>query len=369
MVMKKNRLLIFSPCCHIMLFIILGTVILFHGCEKNPEGITASFYPLADENNIDGQQLAEAFTTVRQIQQMKAFLVARNGIIVAEESFNDFHPGSLHDVRSVTKSITSILIGIALQLGFITSIDQSIADYLEPLVEIFPEEQRTITIRHLLTMSGGYDWAEFGDWSEYSLWNNAPNQLEYILNKPVIHSPGTIFNYNDGACHLLSLIITQVSGMNTHEFAKQYLFTPLEIAGTAWLADNQGYSKGCVGLQLSPHDMFKLGQLYLQGGEYHGARIVSSEWVNESTRPQISSSGVIPYGNSYGYLWWNDTVRGYPIYMAMGYGGQFIFCVPRLSLVVVSQCLWNVEDQQAGMNWMTIIDVIVNQVLPAVRGE
>ena len=367
MVMKRNRLLIFSPCCHIMLFIILGTVILFQNCEKNPEEIALSPYPLADANDINGQRLAEAFTTVRQIPQMKAFLVARNGTIVAEENFNDFHPNSLHDVRSATKSITSILIGIAVKKGFIQRIDQSIADYLEPLVEIFPEEKRAITIRDLLTMSGGFAWTEFGDWSEYSNWNNAPNQLEYILNKPVIHSPGTIFNYNDGACHLLSLIIAQASGMDTHDFAKQYLFSPLGIEGTAWLIDREGYPKGCVGLQISPHDMFKLGQLYLQGGEYNGARIVSSEWVNESTRPQISTNGVIPYGSNYGYLWWNDTIHGYQTYMAMGYGGQFIFCVPRLNLVVVSQCLWNVGDQQAGMNWMTIIDVIVNQILPAVR--
>jgi hypothetical protein len=365
--MNRDKWVAFSDYGNPLLLLILGIGILFSSCEKNPEAIVVSPYPLADEKNIDGERLAEAFNTVRQIPQMKAFLVARNGMIVAEESFNDFQPGSLHDVRSVTKSITSILIGIAIQLGFISSVDQPIADYLEPLVEIFPEEQRAITIRHLLTMSGGYDWAEFGDWSEYSHWNNAPNQLEYILNKPVIHSPGTIFNYNDGASHLLSLIITQASGMNTHEFAKQYLFTPLEIEGTVWLADNQGYSKGCVGLQLSPQDMFKLGQLYLQGGEFNGVQIVSSEWVVESTRPQISTYGVIPYGANYGYLWWNDNIRGYQTYLAMGYGGQFIFCVPRLNLVVVSQCIWNVGDQQAGMNWMAIIDVIVNQILPAVR--
>jgi CubicO group peptidase (beta-lactamase class C family) len=216
-------------------------------------------------------------------------------------------------------------------------------------------------------MSGGFAWTEFGDWSEYTNWNNAPNQLEYILNKPLIHSPGIVFNYNDAACHLLSLIITQASGMDTHEFAEQYLFTPLGIEETAWLVDRQGYPKGCTGLQLTPHDMFKLGQLYLQGGQYNGEQIISSEWVDESTRPQITTQGVIIYGANYGYLWWNDTVRGYQTYMAMGYGGQFIFCVPRLNLAIISQCLCNVGDQQAGINWTTIIDAIVNQILPAVR--
>jgi CubicO group peptidase (beta-lactamase class C family) len=352
-----------------ILFQLISIGILFTSCEKNPEGINSSAYPLADANGIDSQQLIQTFNTLRTIPQMKAFLVARNGVIVAEENFNQYHPKSLHDVRSVTKSITSILIGIAIEEGFIQNIDQSIADYLEPLMEVFPEEKRAITIRHLLTMSGGFAWAEFTDWSEYSNWNSAPNQLEYILNKPLVHPPGTVFNYNDGACHLLSIIIAQASGMDTHEFAKQYLFIPLGITGTVWLNDNQGYPKGCVGLQLSPHDMFKLGQLYLQGGEYQGERIISSEWVNESTRPQISTQGAVIYGENYGYLWWNQTIRGHQTFMAMGYGGQFIFCVPQLNLVVVSQCLWNVGDQQAAENWMTIIDLIVDQILPTVREQ
>ena len=350
-----------------ILFQLVSLGSMFTNCGKNTEGIVISAYPLADANGIDSQRLQQAFDTLRTMPQMKAFLVVRNGVIVAEENFNQYHPKSLHDVRSVTKSIISILIGIAIEQGFIHNIDQSIADYLEPLVEIFPEEKRTITIRHLLTMSGGFAWAEFGDWSEYSNWNRAPNQLEFILNKPLVHAPGTVFNYNDGACHLLSIIIAQASGMDTHEFAKQYLFIPLGITGTVWLNDNQGYPKGCVGLQLSPHDMFKLGQLYLQGGEYQGERIISAEWIYESTRPQISTQRVIIYGENYGYLWWNQIIRGYQTFMAMGYGGQFIFCVPPLDLMVISQCLFNVSDQQADENWMTIIDTIINQILPAVR--
>lgn len=359
----------FLSFCFIRRYVFLSFLfssIFFSHCDDDPAKKTSP-YPLADENGINGRQLATAFTSLRSSPAMKALLVGRNGVIVAEEYLNGMVAAEPQEVRSVTKSVVSILIGIAVDKKHIASIDQSIADYLGDVVEEFPQDKRAITIRHLLTMTGGFTWTEFGDWSEYSNWANAPNQVNYILAKQLAWQPGGHFNYNDGACHLLSVILTQATGMSTYEFAQQNLFTPLGFAATSWTTDRQGFSRGCTGLTITARDMFKLGELMRHGGIANDVPVVSAEWIDQSTRAQVATGGVMMNGSNYGFLWWVDTVRGRPCYMATGFGGQFIYCAPSLNLVIVAQCNWQVSEQSANQNWMAIMQAIQNDILPAVQ--
>jgi CubicO group peptidase (beta-lactamase class C family) len=318
---KKGRLSLLS--------VILGSLIFFlilSTCDKDPVK-EESPYPLAEAQNIDGQKLAEAYAQARQIEGMKCLLVARNGVLVAEEYFReDDGPESLHDVRSVTKSVTSALIGIAIEEGFIENVDQTLADYLiGSVADSIEKEKGQITLRQLLTMSCGLEWFEIGTYSEYSNWITAPDQIEYILNKPMVTTPGTVFNYSDGAAHLVSVILTEATGMNALEFAGLYLFAPLDIS-------------------------------------------IAAEWVSASTQSHISTNNAVPYGPNYGYYWWTGRAYARDYYFANGYGGQFIVVVPGWNLVAVATGNWRgIGRDQAGAQWYNIISVIMNDVLGAVR--
>jgi CubicO group peptidase (beta-lactamase class C family) len=225
--------------------------------------------------------------------------------------------------------------GIAIGEGHIEGVDAKVADF-------FPDHRdwqsdplkREITIEHLLTMTSGLDWPESS--VSYSSARNimrqmmrSPDWVEFVLDRPMAAAPGTTFNYSSGGSHLLSAIIAEATGVRTISFAREYLFEPLDIAPGSWTSDPQGIAFGAGGVRLTPRDMAKLGQLYLQGGAWGGEQIVPAEWVEASVARQVGAHGAASY---YGYQWW---VRGSGIYAAHGYRGQRIFVVPHLEMVVV----------------------------------
>ena len=172
-------------------------------------------------------------------------------------------------------------------------------------------------------MSAGLQWES--DEPMYRM-----NPLEAILSQSLETEPGTSFHYNSGLPHILSLLISQESGMSTGEFAEQYLFAPLEISLTEWQNVN-GIHNGCCGLWLTPRDLLKLGQLYLHQGEWNGEQIMPKDWVVETTRFHIATDDE----KGYGYYWWLTTISGYDIFSALGWGGQFLHVIPDLNLVIV----------------------------------
>jgi len=344
-------------------YFLIGFIAIFQiDCSETPDSPIQAF-----NQNIDSSQLAEAYALAGQIDGMKSLLVERNGIIVAEYYFNGDDPEDLHDVRSVTKSFSSALIGIAIEKGYIESVDNSLADYLGSVIENLDEERGAITIRQLLTMSCGLEWSEIGDYSEFNAWVTSPDQINYILAKPFVTTPGTHFNYSDGAAHLISVVLEEASGMSAQEFSYEYLFKPLEIEPRPWLSDNRGYNYGGVGLFVSPRDMIKLGRLYLEKGKYKGEDVIPAEWISTSTQNHIYTNNAVPYGPNYGYFWWVTEVQSHNAYFANGYGGQFIFNVPDLNLVVVATCNWRNTGGQADTHWYNIISIIVNNIIPAVH--
>jgi CubicO group peptidase (beta-lactamase class C family) len=200
--------------------------------------------------------------------------------------------------------------------------------------------KKDISIEHLLTMSVGLDWPEFGEWN-YMPPMFAHDVVKFVLNRELVDEPGTRMNYNSGCSHVLSAIITKATGMKTSAFADQLLFKPLGIdKDYLWFEDAKGISYGSDGLRLLPYDMAKFGQLYLQGGFWKGKQIVSEDWIRKSTEPYLLTYDYIGH---YASHWWvakldqdqNDLTLNNRMFFAMGRNGQFIIVIPSLQTVVV----------------------------------
>jgi CubicO group peptidase (beta-lactamase class C family) len=250
-------------------------------------------------------------------------LVARRGRIVFERYYHGAGRALDWNVFSVTKSVVSALVGIALRDGRLHSLDQDVVDFFPNKVSAQADPRvRSITLRDLLTMTSGYrerHVAASDDWVTTS------------LNRPLASDPGTTFSYDSPSAHLVGAVVAQATGMPLATYAARELFTPLGIEPGGWETDGRGHQFGSTGLRLRARDLVRLGQLYLQHGRWHGRQIVPASWVRESTSRHV----VVPGGYGYGYLWWRNR-RSHGGYSAIGYGGQLIAVFPRLDLVVVT---------------------------------
>lgn len=256
-------------------------------------------------------------------------VIVRNGYIVDEYYKDGYDENSVFVLNSASKSVTSALIGIAVDMGLIESVDVPISTYFPQVLEnggYWAE----ITIRHLLTHTSGIDMSDTADWYD---WRSSANWVQYILDRSVTSRPGTVFNYYTGNTHLLSAILQQASGMTLEEFGKRYLFDPMEMNSASVSADAQGISDGGNGVSMNIYDMAKFGMLYLNGGEWQGSQLVSQDWVTQSTTVQFERDSC---SADYGYQWWVRTFgdHDYPAYFAQGHAGQYIFVVPDLQLVI-----------------------------------
>jgi CubicO group peptidase (beta-lactamase class C family) len=341
--------------------------IIFLSCNKQEK---ENRFPLAGQYDIDGVKLTCAFNNMKSVVGALSLIVCRKGTIIAEEYYyyNNYGPDSIKNIMSVTKSFTGVLVGLAIEKGYIGSVNDPISNYLTGIVSFPDAEKANITIEQLLKMSFGHSWNGTSPSSLYDSWFNSEDQLQYIIDLPLVTTPGTVFNYSDGASHLLSVIITEATGMNTLDFAREYLFDPLGIEKLEWVKDNKGYPVGAAGLRIKPVDMVKFGDLILYGGKYAGKQIVPESWIDIMTTPHISTNNNVLYGPEYGYQIWLGNSSGHQYYMAMGWGGQFIFIVPDQELVVTATC-WtsDLTWQQAGEHWTSIIKIIVEQIFPSVH--
>lgn len=285
-----------------------------------------------------------------QAINVHGILVIRHGFIVAERYYGNFSETTRSEVYSVTKSFTSTLIGIALDKGLLSSIDQPVLSFFtDRALENVDERKQAMTIKNLLTMTPGLMWEE-SDATYMKLYGSA-DWPKVILDQPMEFQPGSQFEYNSGASHILSAIIQKSTGMNTADFARANLLEPLGIAGFQWSADSAGLSIGGWGLQLTPREMAKLGYLFLHRGQWEGRQIVSSDWVNAATKMQVATDNTLGYG----YQWWISADGS--AYMALGRFGQVIYVRPDLELVVVITAQENNHDR--------VLDLIGAYILPA----
>jgi len=348
-------------------WLLLWAPLLAGSCSSGPTGPDA-LYPEARRLGIHAGLLKEAYERAGEAPGLRSLLVQRNGVLVAEAYFNGCAADSLEQVWSVTKSVMSILTGIALEEGYLNSLNQTLAEFLPPLVDSLPADKGRITLLQLLTMTSGLQWHEMDGGGEYNRWVTSGDMIQYIVDRPWAHPPGQTFLYNTGGSHLLSVVLTEATDVSTLEFARQHLFSPLGIQAVDWWDDDRGYFTGGMGLLLRPRDMMKLGELFLREGRWGSARVVPGAWVHESTAPHVSTANAVPFGPEYGYSWWVGRGQGRDFYFANGYAGQIILVAPALDLVIVATSAWRGHTwSSAGAQWSGVMDVIVNGVLRAVQ--
>ncbi|WP_454644471.1 serine hydrolase domain-containing protein [Bradyrhizobium liaoningense] len=284
-----------------------------------------------------------------------AVLVVRNGRLVFERYFRgaDEIPGyiygrrvqtvafdadTLHDMKSVSKSVASLVVGVAIDRGLIRSVDEPIFSFFPELSDLRSPEKDRIRLADVLTMSMGLKWVEAtpatGDYdNDEARMHMAWDPCRYVLGLPVTSAAGQEFFYSTGALMLVSAIVRKATGRPLDEFARETLFKPLGITGTAW-GRYRGDTDAGGGLRMRPRDMAKIGQLVLAGGRWNDRQIVSREWIEASTTEKIKATD----NQSYGYLWWlgRAPLSGRRAHWigALGRGGQSIRIVPELDLVV-----------------------------------
>jgi len=277
-----------------------------------------------EEQGLDSEQLAELMDYLQGQNSftIHSLLIIRNGHIVTDAYFHPFAQDSLHDLASATKSFMSTLIGIAIDQGYIESVEQPVLDFfLERTVANLDANKGAMTLEDLLTMRSGFQCTNQGaNSTDVQMWAN-PDWVQFTLDLPMAGEPGTRYNYCNQNSHLLSAIIRETTEMSALAFAQEHLFEPLGVSDVIWPSDPQGNTLGWGDLKLAPHDMAKLGYLFLNEGLWDGQQVVSSAWVKSAT-----SDG------SYGYQWW---LKPSGFYFATGVGGQEVWVLPDRDMVVV----------------------------------
>lgn len=285
-----------------------------------------------------------------------------------------FGPETLHDMRSVSKSIVGLLYGIALAAGRVpvpeANLLSQFPEYSEPSID---SAGHSLTVKHALTMTLGTDWDELtlpytDPRNGETAMNNAADRYRYVLERPVIEPPGRRWIYNGGATALLARLIEKGTGQPLHEFAREVLFEPLQIKNTEWRRGIDGEPIAASGLRMTPRDLARIGTMVLAGGQWNGRQVVPPEWLVVSFTSAVS----MPDGQQYGYQWYLSTapmddgargVRHEKTINAVGNGGQRLFLLPRLELVVAVTA-GNYDDPNQGRPPMAVLRDII---LPALR--
>jgi CubicO group peptidase (beta-lactamase class C family) len=320
------------------------------------------------EVGMSATGLVAAAGDAAAIPRFRSLLVARHGRLVAEYYYGGTDSTTLFDVRSVTKSVVCALTGIALRDGVLPGTAASIAAFLPP-PDTLDATDSTISVRHLLTMTSGYQWDETNG-PDYNLWIGATDHVQYLLDRPHTSLPGATFTYNSAAAHLLGVVLQDAAGVDLPQYASAHLFGSLAIDAVGWEVLDRGTVNGGAGVALRARDLLKFGQLFLQRGWSGTASVVPEAWVDSVTRPQFAwrqSLGPLQ-GVTYGMLWWvSDAAPPAPAaFFAWGYGGQFVYVVPDRDLVVVATTNWvSLSEITPSALAAQVMGVIVKDVVPA----
>ena len=301
-----------------------------------------------DVSNDDLSSLHTIFNTF----PLYASVIVKDDYIIDEYYKDGYDETSLFVMNSASKSVTSALIGIAIDKGFIESVNVPISNYFSQIENLTNNYWKEITIWHLLTHTSGISSTDSNLWYK---WRSSENWMDYIFNLPVISEPGKEFSYSTGNTHLLSAILEQATGMSMYEFGKEYLFNPMGIESVNIDTDPQGISDGGNGIWMNIYDMAKFGRLFLNKGNWENQQLISEKWVDDSTSVQYDrSSGTADYG----YQWWVRSFgeSDYDAFFAQGHAGQYIFVVPEIDLIVVFTSNY---EGSTSIYWQ-LVDRIVN---------
>jgi len=288
-----------------------------------------------EEQGMDSVELAK-FIDFGGYQGIDNILIARHGKIVADAYFAPFRAGATHVMYSATKSVTGSLIAIALQEGKLDDLNHKVMDFFsDRKIENLDQNKRAITVQNLLDMTSGLDWEEgyTGRIAVFDEWTRSQDWVQFVLDRPMKQAPGLTFNYDSGAAHLLSAIISKLSGEPAYLYAREHLFQPLGITDVFWSHDPQNITFGPSGLYLQPRDMAKIGYLYLRGGVWEGQRILPDGWVDKIVHASLDTNNGWATDFHYGNLFWN--FQESDAYAASGYHGERILVMPKLDIVAV----------------------------------
>lgn len=272
--------------------------------------------------------------SVKNNRQLYSVVVSQNGRFVFEQYFNGKSGGELYNNQSLTKSVMSLLIGIAIDKGYIPSVDEKIVKYFPQLKQDTDKRKQDITIRQVMNQASGL-WHE--DLTRLRQYLTLPDPSGYILKQPLVSAPGKVFHYNNAATHLLSVILTKATGMSTLEFAQKYLFGPMAIENVKWGKMNDGYYDGCglLSVQLPTADMNRIGALLLHKGYSGNKSIVPERWIAQVIQPVVFYNTPWGFnGSTYGLCWYHYNYSGTPVIYGLGWGGQFVFVIPAKNAVI-----------------------------------
>jgi CubicO group peptidase (beta-lactamase class C family) len=359
-------------------FLLITSVILFLsvlvGCGPSTGDLEAVDYTprlggdwevsTPAEQGLDPILVAEMYFNAADLDTIYSLLVVKNGYLIAEEYFNEGSANQKDRLQSVTKSFTSALVGIALEQGCLSSVDQKMLEFFPEVAgKITDPRKELITIRNMLEMRAGYPREE----DDPALWDGllSGHYPPLIEAFPLVSDPGTRFHYSNLTSNWLGIIVDRTCGMNLKAYAEEHLFSPLDVKSGEWGQDAEGHNNGCGDLHLSARDAAKFGLLYLNDGVYKGNQVIPADWVQDSLQTYSVNEAFVnkvgQFGDiGYGYQWWSATTGEHHVNFAWGHGGQLIVLVDEFDMVIVttSYPFWLEHNDQSWKHEKAIITMV-----------
>ena len=311
-----------------------------------------------EAEGLDAAVLADGGNSLAANPCIFSLLVVRHGKLVYERYYHGMDKSMANNIHSASKSLLQALVGLAVENGCLAGWDTKVSDVLPDVFAGAPPNKKNITVRHLLQMSSGLQWTE--DDTEYTI-EHTDDWVRSVIGRPQLHAPGSVFEYSTGNTHVASGVLQQATGTATHAFAADNLLGAMNITVEHWgCPDPLGVDSGGCNVYLTPREMAKFGLLYLQHGVWNGRRLIPEETVAQAATAVWAVGPTFHYNTG----WWSQTVSGHPMYFAWGYGGQFIYVMPDLDIVLVVT-----ENTSAGhYDEIDAGDLVRRYVIPAVTG-
>jgi len=347
---------------------VVGTVLLLGSAlgtgpawgQAEGRTVTWRAHPPA-AHGFDAGRLAAAVDRAAALAPpLTSLLVARGSTTVAEVYFGEGGPTQGANLKSASKSVISALAGIAIEEGALSGLDQPIGDFFPTLLADAPRKQQ-ITVRHLLTQQAGLESTSFGN---YGAWVTSRDWVANALRRPFVDRPGGEMIYSTGTTHVLGAVLAEATGQSLRAYAQDRLFDPLGVRIRSWQRSPAGRYFGGNNLSLTPRALLRFGQLYLHDGRFQGRQVLPPGWADLSWKTYVRETY---HGHQYGYLWFTHTFGGERVAFAWGYGGQYVFVVPRLNLVVAATSSLTRRPDSDNHNEQ-LRRLLGNHIIPAARG-
>lgn len=328
-------------------------------CNVSPMRLIAAAVVLflAVPAAADETRFAGVVERVRDLPRLHALMIAQDGETVVSHAAKGRSVDGTANIKSVAKSIISALVGMAIDRGLIKSADQPLAE-LMPLPAGADPRLKSVTVGNFLSMQTGL---ERTSGRNYGPWVRSRDWVSFALTRPFIGEPGGAMLYSTGSSHVMSALLTRVSGKSTWALANEWLAEPLGISIPKWQTDPKGIYFGGNNMALSPRALLAIGELYRNGGLHEGRRVLSESWIKQSWEPRTASRFT---GHPYGYGWFMRRICGHTAYYGRGFGGQFLYVIPSLEASVVILSDPDRHSRQEGY-WWAMSELMEDHVVPA----